>query len=324
MLHHAIATQLANIMNQSTSHVIMVRSDSFRMNEETAENNHYQQSIAGLTPEEVVDRSREEFEGLVSLLESHGVQVLVWDELPDCVTPDCLFPNNWFSTHDNGTFVLYPMFAPNRRLERREDIPVDLEHLHGFQIEDIIDFSEFEEHNKFLEGTGSMVLDRVHEKAYAALSERTDRGALAHYCSAMDVEGVAFEAFQTVNNQRLPIYHTNVMMSIGTGFAAVCLDCIDDQEERELVRESLVEDGLDVIELTEEQIGAFAGNMLEIQGQSEQLIVMSSAAFNALTPTQKERLSQHGTLVHADLTTIETCGGGSARCMIAENHLPRS
>lgn len=322
MFYHATASTISNRMNQSTSNVIMVRPDSFRMNEETAENNHYQQSIAALSSEEIIDQAREEFEGLVSILEDHGVNVLVWDELPDFDTPDCLFPNNWFSTHGDGTFVLYPMFATNRRLERRDDIVVDLEHLHGFKVEDMLDFTEFEEHNKFLEGTGSMVLDRVHNKAYAALSERTDRRALEHFCSAMDVEGIAFEAFQSVNEQRLPIYHTNVMMSIGSGFVAICLDCIDDAEERALVVDSLAEDGLEIIELTEIQIGAFAGNMLEIQGEFELLIVMSTSAFNALTLPQKEQLSRHGRLVHSQLSTIETCGGGSARCMIAENHLP--
>ena len=309
-------------MNQSTSHVIMIRPDSFRMNEETTENNHYQRTILELSSEEIIDRAREEFTLLVDALASHGVQVLVWDELPDCGTPDCLFPNNWFSTHDSGRFVVYPMFAPNRRLERRDDIAVDLEHLHNFQIEDILDFTEFEEHGKFLEGTGSMVLDRAHGKSYAALSERTDRGALIHYCSAMDVEGIAFNAFQTVEDKRLPIYHTNVMMSIGSEFVAICLDSIDDLEEREMVRESLIEDQLDIIELREEQIGAFAGNMLELQGDNEKIIVMSTSAYNVLSSEQKNQLSTHGKLVHSGLTTIETCGGGSARCMIAENHLP--
>ncbi|MDE0980198.1 MAG: arginine deiminase-related protein, partial [Flavobacteriales bacterium] len=232
------------------------------MNEETAENNHYQQALAGVTPEEIRDRALEEFEGLVDLLERHGVQVLVWDEMPDSDTPDSLFPNNWFSTHADGVFIHYPMYAENRRQERREDIAVDLEHLHGFEIKDILDFTEFEEHDKFLEGTGSMVLDRAHGKSYAALSERTDRGALAHYCSAMDVEGIVFEAFQTVKDMRLPIYHTNVMMSIGSGFAAICLDCIDDLDERSMVLETLAADNLEVIALTEEQIGSFAGNML--------------------------------------------------------------
>ncbi|MDO7741090.1 MAG: arginine deiminase-related protein [Flavobacteriales bacterium] len=309
-------------MTQSTQHVVMIRPDSFRMNEETAENNHYQQALTGITPEEIRDRALEEFEGLVDLLERHGVHVLIWDEMPDSDTPDCLFPNNWFSTHAHGLIIHYPMYAENRRQERREDIAVDLEHLHGFDIKEILDFTEFEEHNKFLEGTGSMVLDRAHGKSYAALSERTDRGALAHYCSALDVEGVAFEAFQTVNGTRLPIYHTNVMMSIGSGFAAICLDCIDDDEERTMVLETLENDNLEVIALTEEQIGSFAGNMLELQGDKGKIIVMSSAAYNVLTSAQKEQLSHHGTIVHTDLTTIETCGGGSARCMIAENHLP--
>lgn len=293
------------------------------MNEETSKNNHYQQSILNLSADEVKNRACREFDALKDVLSHHGIQVLVWEELEGLDTPDCLFPNNWFSTHEQGIFVLYPMFAHNRRLERREDIAVDLEHLHGFQINDIIDFTEFEEHRKFLEGTGSMVLDRTHGKSYAALSERTDRGALAHYCSAMDVEGVAFHAYQTAEGHRLPIYHTNVMMSIGSEFAAICLDCIDDEEEREMVIDTLSSDGLEIIELTESQINAFAGNMLELQGNDGKIIAMSTSAYQALTLAQKTQLSHYGTLVHSDLTTIETCGGGSARCMIAENHLPR-
>ena len=323
MRNNALQTPEFNFMNQSTSHVIMVRPEFFRMNEETSENNHYQKTMEDVSADEIADRAREEFDALLNALTNQGIQVLVWDELTDSDTPDCLFPNNWLSTHDGGIVVLYPMFAPNRRLERRDDIVVDLEHLHGFQINEIIDFTEFEDHDKFLEGTGSMVLDRAHGKAYTALSERTDRGALGHFCSAMDIEGVAFHAYQTKDDKRLPIYHTNVMMSVGSEFAAVCLDCIDDAEERKIVIDSFNEDGLDIIELTEHQIGAFAGNMLELQGSHGKVIAMSTSAFHALTEQQKERLSHYGTLVHSDLATIETCGGGSARCMIAENHLPR-
>ena len=172
-------------------------------------------------------------------------------------------------------------------------------------------------------GIGSMVLDRIHGKAYAALSPRTDRDAFEQWCEAMDLEGVVFEAFQSVGDARKAIYHTNVMMAIGTGWAAVCLDCVDHPEDRKLLEESLSEDGLAVVPLTEDQINHFAGNMLEVQTtQGETLIVMSQAAFDVLTPAQRETLGQFGTLVHNDLNTIETCGGGSARCMMAEVHLP--
>ena len=300
----------------------MVRPHSFRKNEETATNNHYQRDIAQASPEEIIERAQEEFDGLVGQLKAAGVEVVVFDEAEPHETPDALFPNNWVSTHADGTVALYPMFAPNRRTERREDIPLVLEHQFGFDVRQIIDFTEFESHNKFLEGTGSIVLDRVNRKAYAALSDRTDARALEHFCDQLDFEPVAFQAFQTVDNQRLPIYHTNVMMSIGSGYAVVCLNCIDSDEERKQVVDAIAQDGLELIAITEEQVNQFAGNMLELTGDDGPVLVMSASAYQSLVPEQIEKLQQHTTLLHAPLPTIETCGGGSARCMIAEIHLP--
>ena len=300
----------------------MVRPHSFRKNEETATNNHYQRDIAQASPEEIIERAQEEFDGLVGQLKAAGVEVVVFDEAEPHETPDALFPNNWISTHADGTVALYPMFAPNRRTERREDIPLVLEHQFGFDVRQIIDFTEFESHNKFLEGTGSIVLDRVNRKAYAALSDRTDARALEHFCDQLDFEPVAFKAFQTVDNQRLPIYHTNVMMSIGSGYAVVCLNCIDSDEERKQVVDAIAQDGLELIAITEEQVNQFAGNMLELTGDDGPVLVMSASAYQSLVPEQIEKLQQHTTLLHAPLPTIETCGGGSARCMIAEIHLP--
>ena len=310
-------------MNQSTSSVFMVRPHSFRKNEETATNNHYQRDIAQASPEEIIERAQEEFDGLVGQLKAAGVEVVVFDEAEPHETPDALFPNNWVSTHADGTVALYPMFAPNRRTERREDIPLVLEHQFGFDVRHIIDFTEFESHNKFLEGTGSIVLDRINRKAYAALSDRTDVRALEHFCDQLDFEPVAFKAFQTVDNQRLPIYHTNVMMSIGSGYAVVCLNCIDSDEERKQVVDAIAQDGLELIAITEEQVNQFAGNMLELTGDDGPVLVMSASAYQSLVPEQIEKLQQHTTLLHAPLPTIETCGGGSARCMIAEIHLPK-
>ncbi len=310
-------------MNQSTSSVFMVRPHSFRKNEETATNNHYQRDIAQASPEEIIERAQEEFDGLVDQLKAAGVEVVVFDEAEPHETPDALFPNNWVSTHADGTVALYPMFAPNRRTERREDIPLVLEHQFGFDVRQIIDFTEFESHNKFLEGTGSIVLDRVNRKAYAALSDRTDARALEHFCDQLDFEPVAFQAFQTVDNQRLPIYHTNVMMSIGSGYAVVCLNCIDSDDERKQVVDAIAQDGLELIAITEEQVNQFAGNMLELTGDDGPVLVMSASAYQSLVPEQIEKLQQHTTLLHAPLPTIETCGGGSARCMIAEIHLPK-
>ena len=248
---------------------------------------------------------------------------MVFEDDPSTDTPDALFPNNWVSFHADGRVGLYPMFAPNRRQERREDILHDLVHAHGFDLTEIVDFTEFEAHDAFLEGTGSMVLDRIHGKAYAALSPRTDRDAFEHWCEAMDLEGVVFEAMQSVDDKRMPIYHTNVMMAIGTGWAAVCLDCVDHPDDKALLKDTLEGDGLTLVLLTEAQINQFAGNMLEVQTtQGDKLIVMSQQAHDALSEDQRSTLSGFGTLVANDLTTIETCGGGSARCMMAEVHLP--
>ena len=301
----------------------MVRPHSFRKNEETATNNHYQRDIAQASPEEIIERAQEEFDGMVAQLEAAGIEVVVFDEAEPHETPDALFPNNWISTHADGTVALYPMFAPNRRTERREDVPLVLEHQFGFDVRQIIDFTEFESHNKFLEGTGSIVLDRVNRKAYSALSDRTDARALEHFCDQLDFEPVAFQSFQTVDNQRLPIYHTNVMMSIGSGYAVVCLDCIDSDDERKQVVDAIAQDGLELIAITEEQVNQFAGNMLELTGDDGPVLVMSASAYQSLVPEQIEKLQQHTTLLHAPLPTIETCGGGSARCMIAEIHLPK-
>ncbi len=270
-----------------------------------------------------MDRALAEFDAMVSRLREEGIHVMVFEDDPEADTPDALFPNNWVSFHADGRIALYPMQAPNRRSERREDILADLEFVHGFDVTEIVDFSEFEEHEKFLEGTGSMVLDRVHHRAYAARSPRTDRDALEAFCEAFDFEGIVFSANQTVGNKREPIYHTNVMMSIGTHFAAICLDCIDDFEEREMVLQTLRADGKTVVALREDQIAHFAGNMLELQDSSgEACIVMSEAAFRSLDEAQRAELSSFGRLIQTPLDVIETCGGGSARCMIAEVHLP--
>lgn len=302
----------------------MIRPHSFRKNEETATNNLYQKTLEGVSASTVIEQAQAEFDRLSIALGDAGVNVFVFEEQLPHATPDALFPNNWISTHETGTVCLYPMFAPNRREERREDVIVQLEHEAGFSIQNIVDFTEFELHNRFLEGTGSMVLDRINRKAYAAISSRTDETALLHFCQELDYEPVAFSAMQSAEDQRHPIYHTNVMMSIGTRFCAICLDSIDDAEERQAVSDELASDGREVIALSESQIEQFAGNMLELEGSNGPVIAMSSSAFHALDPEQIERLKKHGQIIHSDLETIETCGGGSARCMIAEIHLPRA
>ena len=298
----------------------MIRPATFRKNEETASNNHYQKDA---DVDDVHDVALTEFDRMVDGLREQGVNVLVVDDDPSMDTPDALFPNNWVSFHADGKVGLYPMFAPNRRNERREDVLHDLVHAHGFDIDEIVDFTEFESHDAFLEGTGSMVLDRIHGKAYGALSPRTDKAAFEQWCEAMEMDGIVFGAFQSVDGERKPIYHTNVMMAVGTGWAAACLDCVDHPDDKALLEESLTSDGLTLIALTEDQINQFAGNMLEVRtANGDVLIVMSTNAFQALNEDQKDALGQFGTLVHFDLHTIETCGGGSARCMMAEVHLP--
>ena len=301
----------------------MIRPHSFRKNEETATNNLYQKTLEVVSASTVIEQAQKEFDRLSTALGNAGVNVFVFDEQLPHETPDALFPNNWISTHETGTVCLYPMFAPNRREERREDVIVQLEHEAGFSIQNIVDFTEFELHNRFLEGTGSMVLDRINRKAYAAISSRTDETALLHFCQELDYEPVAFSAMQSAEDKRHPIYHTNVMMSIGSGFCAICLDSIDDAEERQAVIDELASDGREIIALSETQIERFAGNMLELQGSNGPIIAMSSSAFHALDAEQIERLKKYGEIIHADLKTIETCGGGSARCMIAEIHLPQ-
>ena len=302
----------------------MIRPHSFRKNEESAANNLYQKTLEGVSASTVIEQAQAEFDRLSIALGDACVNVFVFEEQLPHATPDALFPNNWISTHETGTVCLYPMFAPNRREERREDVIVQLEHEAGFSIQNIVDFTEFELHNRFLEGTGSMVLDRINRKAYAAISSRTDETALLHFCQELDYEPVAFSAMQSAEDKRHPIYHTNVMMSIGTRFCAICLDSIDDAEERQAVSDELASDGREVIALSESQIEQFAGNMLELEGSNGPVIAMSSSAFHALDSEQIERLKKHGQIIHSDLETIETCGGGSARCMIAEIHLPRA
>lgn len=309
---------------QTTSTLLMIRPVGFRMNEQTAVNNYYQKVLDGLSPEKVNETAIQEFDRFVGVLESKGINVISIQDTPNPDTPDSIFPNNWVSFHHDGRVALYPMFAENRRLERREDIFDDLKNHYGFEINEIIDFTEFEDHNKYLEGTGSMILDRYNRIAYAAISERTDRRAFELFCEVFDYVGVVFEAFQSVGEERKPIYHTNVMMCIANHFAIVCLDAIDDAEEREMVSQTIRDSGKEIISISEEQTQRFAGNMLEVaNSEGKSYLVMSTSAFEALNTEQKERIEKHSEIIHSSLDTIEACGGGSARCMMAEVFLPK-
>ncbi len=307
-------------MKQITNTIVMIRPVQFRMNEETAVNNYYQENIS------IADantKAQQEFDEFVKVLREAGVNVIVIDDDPDNNTPDSIFPNNWVSFHENGDVGLYPMFAINRRRERRPEV-LDIIEASGFEIKNIVDYTIAEEEEVFLEGTGSLVLDRVNRKAYCALSARADEELLIEFCEDFEYNPVIFTAYQTVERKRLPIYHTNVMMGVGETFAIVCLDCIDDKKERKNLVNHLKNDGKEVIVITEGQVGNFAGNMLQVAGsEDKRYIVMSSAAYKSLTKDQITRIKKHCEILHSDLTTIETLGGGSARCMMAEVFLPR-
>ncbi|MBX9888343.1 MAG: amidinotransferase [Flavobacteriaceae bacterium] len=311
-------------MKQTTNSIVMIRPVAFRMNEQTAINNYYQKVLDGLLPETVNAKAQQEFDAFVEKLRAVGVHVTVVNDTLDPDTPDSIFPNNWISFHENGDVALFPMFAENRRAERREEI-LDLLEDEGFKIENIMDYTAAEEDGVFLEGTGSLLLDRANEKAYCALSPRADEELFIEFCEDFDFAPVLFEAFQTVNGERKLIYHTNVMMCLGETFAVICADCIDDKKERKMVLDNLKSDNKEIILITEDQVNNFAGNMLEVRGTDDKrYLVMSASAHQSLNPKQIAQLEKHATILSSSLDTIEACGGGSARCMMAEIFLPKS
>jgi hypothetical protein len=310
-------------MNQTTNSIVMIRPVAFRMNEQTAVNNYYQKVLDGLLPATVNAKAQAEFDAYVEKLSAAGINVIVIDDTLEPDTPDSIFPNNWISFHENGDIALYPMFAENRRLERREDV-FDILEEKGFEINDIMDYTSAEEDGIFLEGTGSIILDRENEIAYCALSPRADEELFIEFCEDFEYNPVIFEAYQTVNGERKHIYHTNVMMCIAETFAVICADCIDDKAERKMVLQKLKESGKEIILITEEQVNNFAGNMLQVRGANdERFLIMSDAAYNVLTKEQITKIEKHCKILHASLDIIEACGGGSARCMMAEVFLPK-
>ncbi|WP_370477970.1 citrulline utilization hydrolase CtlX [Tamlana flava] len=311
-------------MQQTTNTILMVRPENFRMNEQTAVNNYYQKVLDGILPETVNVRAQNEFDAYVEKLRGVEVDVIVVKDKVETDTPDAIFPNNWVSFHENGDVGLYPMFAENRRLERREDI-LDILEEKGFQIRNIIDYTSAEDEHVFLEGTGSVVLDRVNSIAYCALSPRADEDLFIEFCEDFEYMPVIFTAYQTINGKRKPIYHTNVMMCVAETFAVICLSSIDGKKERKNVIKHLKESDKEIIDITEDQVKQFAGNMLQVKGSNnERYLVMSQAAFDSLTKTQIQNLEKHNKILSSSLDTIEACGGGSARCMMAEVFLPKS
>ncbi len=305
--------------SQLASTVLMIRPVRFESNPQTAESNRFQ-GKADAPPEEQNRAALDEFEALVAALRSKGIDVVVFDDTHEPHTPDSVFPNNWVSFHADGRVVLYPMEAENRRGERRTDIIESLAADHGFGVSDVIDLSAHEEQDRFLEGTGSMVLDRVNRVAYACLSSRTQLDPLGDFAQQMDYEVVAFDA---VDRDGIPIYHTNVLMNVGEELAVICADSIPKQDQRDAVLQRLKESGHEVILLSHDQLDAFAGNMLELRSAAgERVVAMSQQAFDSLDEDQREVLQRNGEIVTVPIDTIEASAGGSVRCMLAEIHLP--
>jgi hypothetical protein len=299
---------------QNTSKVLMIRPLHFVFNEETAVNNSFQ--VKG-DQEDLAHKAVEEFDGLVSELKSAGIEVTIVEDSADPHTPDAIFPNNWISFHESGVYCLYPMFAPNRRKERKAEV-LDLIRK-KFKYHELVDLSFYESENRFLEGTGSMVLDRDLRIAYACLSPRTDRLVLEDFCQRMNYRAVVF---YSTDQSGHAVYHTNVMMCVADRYVVICLDSITDPEDQEYVKEAIGTSGKEVISISLSQMNQFAGNMLQLENRhKEKVLVMSTAAWNALLPDQQEKLSGYNRIVHSSLQNIETNGGGSARCMIAEIHL---
>ena len=301
----------------------MIRPARFGMNAQTAVDNFYQQQDAATTAEQDNANAQAEFDSFVEKLRGVGVEVHVIQDTETPHTPDSIFPNNWISMHGDGRIALYPMKAENRRLERIVGIEDKLREF-GFEVDATIDYSQAEENGIYLEGTGSIIFDHDSKTAYMARSQRADEFLLKELCSDFGYTPVVFSAFQDTPEGRQPIYHTNVLMCMTDRYAVICLDTIDDVNERTMVVDALEESGRFIIEITEEQKHQFAGNMLLVKGAEEALyLVMSSSAHDALTAEQVSKIEQYHTILHSDLTTIETLGGGSARCMLAEIYLPK-
>ena len=308
---------------QTTSTILMIRPARFGFNFETAGNNFYQQNDER-PASEIQELAIQEFEGFVSLLRDQGVEVLVIDDTPLPAKTDAVFPNNWFSTHPDGKLILYPMFSPNRRLERRKEIVEELIR-RDFQVNEIIDLTFFEQSGQYLEGTGSMVMDHEAKVIYACFSERTHPVPLEYVAKILNYQLLGFEAMQEYQGKWSPIYHTNVMMHVGSDLAIVCLESIVKSSDRQRVKDSLSQSGKKVIPITAKQKFNFAGNMLEVGNSGgEKFTVMSQAALDSLNVGQIQQIEKYTTIISPSLPTIEKLGGGSARCMMAELFLPKS
>lgn len=304
---------------QTTDTVLMIEPAAFGFNAETAQNNYFQINSENA---ETQTKALQEFNHFVEKLRSKGINVHTIKDTLEPHTPDSIFPNNWISMHSDGKVVLYPMCAVNRRWERRNDILGMLQK--DFEVKEIVDLSASENEGKFLEGTGSMIFDHENKIAYGSVSLRLDEQLFRDFCKKFGFAPVVFHSYQTANNERLPIYHTNVMMCVADQFVVICLDCIDDKTERVNVVNAIVNSGKEIIEISEKQMQEFAGNMLQVQNsEGKKFLVMSQSAYQSLTPEQISNIEKYSEIIYSDLETIETNGGGSARCMLAEVFLEK-
>lgn len=307
---------------QTSNTLLMIEPVAFTYNAQTAVNNYFQQSSQQPGEHKSQVLALAEFNGAVDMLREHGVRVIRVRDTLEPHTPDSIFPNNWVSTHCNGYVVLYAMYAENRRAERRGDL-IEILQKEGFACKAVVDYSGYERERIFLEGTGSMVLDRVNMIAYASISSRTDLSLLSLFCSDLGYTPHPFTSYHTVDGVRKVIYHTNVMMCVATQYAVVCLEAIDNCEEREALIRSIRQSDKELITITEEQMNRFAGNMLQVENEKGELyLVMSETAYRSLSSQQIANLSKYNRIIHIPIPTIEALGGGSVRCMMAEVFLP--
>lgn len=300
--------------SQTTSNIMMVRPSHFGYNPQTAENNAFQTKETKLSADEIKHIAQQEFDGFVGKLKDNGVNVIVVEETDGIIRPDSIFPNNWITFHHNGTVITYPMYAPSRRTERREDV-IDMIK-EKFDVKRMVRFEDYENSNQFLEGTGSMILDRINRIVYACLSPRTEAKLLDEFCHWADYKKLEFQA---TDNEGTDIYHTNVMMAMGDKFVVICMDTIKDKGDRKKLEKAFKKTKKEIIDISMEQMQSFAGNMLQVQNDDgKTFLVMSEQAFQSLRTDQIQQIEKHTTIIHAHINTIEKFGGGSARCMMAE------
>ena len=308
------------MQNQAPGSIMMIRPSNFGYNPLTAHSNAFQVQDTRNDPMEISREAQKEFDQFHELLLKRNINVIVVEDQEGIALPDSVFPNNWISLHHDGTVILYPMMAENRRLERRMDILPDLQNKYGFNIVRILDYTNHETDGQYLEGTGSVVFDYAHKIAYANRSDRTDEIVFNKLCSDLDYKGIFFEAVDTSGND---IYHTNVMMCLGTRFVVICLDAIPNESMRLKLLHSFEETGHEVIDINYTQLNHFAGNMIEVLDRDkEPVIVMSERSYQSLSSDQIKRLSNYGTILSSPIPQIQRYGGGSARCMIAGIYLP--